>query len=304
MPEQATVVRGGAEVTVSPGELVVGELMLVRPGERLATDGVVRAGRSILDVSALTGESMPVEAGVGQEVFAGSINGGGALDVEVTTLAENNSLARIVRIVEAEQARKGAGQRLADRIARPMVPGIMVLASLIALVGILADDPRTWIERALVVLVAASPCALAIERPAPERLHDTGRPPGKVSCRGVPPDSGKDHPQKGQRPVHEYAVVLGPGGVGLRDGVRRRSIERKERTRRPSACKATENGSISWYTNPGPLRSSSAGMSVMLIMLCATEWGRSGSREPFHPSAPRLRGGRARRASAIAPGGG
>jgi cation-transporting ATPase G len=165
VPEQATVVRGGAEVTVSPGELVVGELMLVRPGERLGTDGVIRTGRSILDVSALTGESMPVEAGVGQEVFAGSINGGGALEVEVTTLAANNSLARIVRIVEAEQARKGVGQRLADRIARPMVPGIMVLASLIALVGSLAGDPRTWIERALVVLVAASPCALAIAVP-------------------------------------------------------------------------------------------------------------------------------------------
>ena len=165
VPEQATVVRDGAEVTVSPGELRLGERMLVRPGERLATDGVIRSGHSVLDVSALTGESVPVEAGVGDDVFAGSINGGGALEVEVTTLAENNSLARIVRIVEAEQARKGAGQRLADRIARPMVPGIMVLAGLIAMVGSVAGDPRTWIERALVVLVAASPCALAIAVP-------------------------------------------------------------------------------------------------------------------------------------------
>ena len=165
VPEQATVVRTGTEVTVSPDDLRVGEQMVVRPGERLATDGVIRSGRSVLDVSALTGESVPVEAGVGDEVFAGSINGGGALDVEVTTLAENNSLARIVRIVEAEQARKGSGQRLADRIARPMVPAIMVLAAVIAAVGTLAGDPRTWIERALVVLVAASPCALAIAVP-------------------------------------------------------------------------------------------------------------------------------------------
>ncbi len=162
VPEQATVVRDGTEVTVSPGELRVGEQMVVRPGERLATDGVIRSGRSVLDVSALTGESVPVEAGVGDDVFAGSINGGGALDVEVTALTEDNSLARIVRIVEAEQARKGAGQRLADRIARPMVPAVMVLATLIAVVGSLAGDPRTWIERALVVLVAASPCALAM----------------------------------------------------------------------------------------------------------------------------------------------
>ncbi len=165
VPEQATVVRDGSEVTVSPDELRVGEQMVVRPSERLATDGVIRSGRSVLDVSALTGESVPVEAGVGDEVFAGSINGGGALEVEVTTLAENNSLARIVRIVEAEQARKGSGQRLADRIARPMVPAIMVLAAVIAAVGSLAGDPRTWIERALVVLVAASPCALAIAVP-------------------------------------------------------------------------------------------------------------------------------------------
>ena len=165
VPEQATVIRDGAETTISPGELRLGERMLVRPGERLATDGTIRAGRSILDVSALTGESMPVEAGAGDEVFAGSINGGGALEVEVTTLAEDNSLARIVRIVEAEQARKGAGQRLADRIARPMVPGIMVLAAIIAVAGSVAGDPRTWIERALVVLVAASPCALAIAVP-------------------------------------------------------------------------------------------------------------------------------------------
>jgi len=165
VPEQATVLRDGTETVVAPTELRVGDRMLVKPGERIATDGIIRDGRTALDVSAITGESVPVEAGPGSEVFAGSINGTGVLEVEVTTTAEDNSLARIVRIVEAEQARKGASQRLADRIAKPLVPGIMIAAALIALVGSLLGDPVTWIERALVVLVAASPCALAISVP-------------------------------------------------------------------------------------------------------------------------------------------
>ena len=165
VPEQATVLRDSAEQVVGPAELRVGDLMLVRPGERVATDGTIRTGRTALDVSAITGESVPVEAGLGDQVFAGSINGTGVLEVEVITAAEDNSLARIVRIVEAEQSRKGASQRLADRIAKPLVPGVMVAATLIAVVGSLLGDPGTWIERALVVLVAASPCALAISVP-------------------------------------------------------------------------------------------------------------------------------------------
>ncbi|MGQ0631530.1 MAG: heavy metal translocating P-type ATPase [Sporichthyaceae bacterium] len=165
VPAQATVLRGGEEQVISPRELMVGDRMLVKPGERVATDGTIRAGRTALDVSAITGESVPVEAGPGDAVFAGSINGGGALEVEVGAAAADNSLARIVRIVEAEQARKGEAQRLADRIARPMVPGVMVGAALIAAVGAFLGDPSVWIERALVVLVAASPCALAISVP-------------------------------------------------------------------------------------------------------------------------------------------
>ena len=165
VPAETTILRDGTRVTVSPAELVVGDLLLVRPGERVATDGVIRTGRTALDVSALTGESVPVEAGPGDTVYAGSINGTGVLEVEATTTAEDNSLARIVNIVEAEQSRKGNAQRLADRIAKPLVPGIMVLAAVIAVTGSLLGDPATWIERALVVLVAASPCALAISVP-------------------------------------------------------------------------------------------------------------------------------------------
>jgi len=165
VPATATVLRDGAETTVAPGELGIGDLMVVKPGERVATDGIIRTGRTVLDVSAITGESVPVEAGPGQTVYAGSINGSGALEVEVTTTAEDNSLARIVRIVEAEQSRKGEAQRLADRIAKPLVPGVMIVSTLIAVIGSIFGDPGTWIERALVVLVAASPCALAISVP-------------------------------------------------------------------------------------------------------------------------------------------
>lgn len=165
VPTEATVLRGGKHVSIAPDDLVVGDVLLVRPGERVATDGVIRSGVTSLDVSALTGESVPVEAGPGARVLAGSINGTGALEIRITTTAKDNSLARIVHIVEAEQARKGGGQRLADSIASKLVPGILIAAAIIAVVGSLAGDPTLWIERALVVLVAASPCALAISVP-------------------------------------------------------------------------------------------------------------------------------------------
>ncbi|WP_017584506.1 heavy metal translocating P-type ATPase [Nocardiopsis valliformis] len=165
VPARATVLREGVELTVAPDELRPGQRLVLRPGERLATDGVVAEGHTSLDTSAVTGESVPVEVGPGEEVYAGSVNGTGPLEVTVTATAEDNSLARVVRIVEAEQARKGRGQRLADRVARPLVPGVMIAAALVAVLGSLFGDPLTWIERALVVLVAASPCALAISVP-------------------------------------------------------------------------------------------------------------------------------------------
>ena len=165
VPREATVRRDGRDVVVAPDDLVVGDLMIVRPGERLSTDGVVSTGRTALDTSAITGESMPVEVGPDDEVFAGSINGSGVLEVTVTAAAQDNSLARIVHIVEAEQTRKGATQRLADRIAKPLVPGILIAAALTVAVGFLIGDPATWVQRALVMVVAASPCALAISVP-------------------------------------------------------------------------------------------------------------------------------------------
>ena len=165
VPDTATVRRGGRELVVSPTDLVVGDTMIVKPGERLATDGTISSGHTALDTSAITGESVPTEAGPGSEVYAGFINGTGVLEVTVTAAARDNSLAKIVRIVEAEQSRKGQAQRLADKIARPLVPSVMIAAGVIAGVGSAFGDPRVWVERALVVLVAASPCALAIAIP-------------------------------------------------------------------------------------------------------------------------------------------
>ncbi|MCP2333110.1 cation-transporting ATPase G [Actinoalloteichus cyanogriseus DSM 43889] len=165
VPPNVTVLRDGVQVAVPPEQIAVGEVMLVRPGERAATDGIVRSGRTTLDLSAITGESMPVEAGPGTPVHAGAINGGGAVEVEVTVPASDSSLARIVHIVEEAQDRRGRGQRLADRIARPLVPAIMVLSAVVGVLGALLGDSSVWVERALVVLVAASPCALAISVP-------------------------------------------------------------------------------------------------------------------------------------------
>lgn len=165
VPERVTVLREGVERVVEPAELRVGEKMVVRPGQRIATDGTVREGRSGVDTSAITGESIPAEVVPGDAVYAGSVNGSGALTVEASATVADNSLAKVVRIVEDAQRRKGRRQRIADRIARPLVPGIMVLASLVAGAGALWGDPAVWVERALVVLVAAAPCALAISVP-------------------------------------------------------------------------------------------------------------------------------------------
>ncbi|RGE16864.1 cadmium-translocating P-type ATPase [Leucobacter sp. wl10] len=165
VPETATVLQGGVFVQVQAKELTVGQVMVVRPGERIATDGIVRAGRSSLDTSAITGESIPVEVEPGDAVSAGAINSAGALEVETTAAGTDNSLTTIVELVEQAQTEKGERARLADRIARPLVPGVLILAALVAIIGSLLGDPEVWITRALVVLVAASPCALAISVP-------------------------------------------------------------------------------------------------------------------------------------------
>ncbi|PZQ89953.1 MAG: cadmium-translocating P-type ATPase [Leifsonia xyli] len=165
IPDTVRVSRAGGEVTIPAAEVRRRDVLLVGAGERVATDGVVVEGRSALDTSAVTGESIPVEVVVGDAVVAGSVNGSGTLRVEATADGRDNSLTQIVALVAQAHARKGERARLADRIARPLVPAVLIIAALIALYGVVIGDPWTWIERALVVLVAASPCALAIAVP-------------------------------------------------------------------------------------------------------------------------------------------
>jgi len=165
IPDTATVSRLGGNVEIPASELRVLDILVVRPGDRVATDGIVVSGRSSIDTSAITGESIPVEVGPGDSVPAGSINGSGALQLEATADGRDNSLTKIVELVEQANARKGERARLADRIAKPLVPAVLILAALVVIFGFIVGDPLLWTERALVVLVAASPCALAIAVP-------------------------------------------------------------------------------------------------------------------------------------------
>ena len=165
VPETALVRRGSQVENVPTEELVPGDVLVLRAGGRLATDATITDGRSSLDLSAVTGESIPVEHGPGDVVPAGALNGGGHLELVATAAAEQSTLARVVHAVEEAQDRKGQAQRLADRVARPLIPGIILLATAIGVVGSLVGDPGIWVERSLVVLVAASPCALAISVP-------------------------------------------------------------------------------------------------------------------------------------------
>lgn len=165
IPETARIQRPDGPQTVPAAEVRTGDVLLLGAGDRVATDGVIESGRSWVDTSAITGESIPVEVGPGDEVHAGSVNGSGSLSLRATADGRDNSLTQIVRLVDQAHAAKGERARLADRIARPLVPTVLVVAALVALVGVFTGDPSTWIERALVVLVAASPCALAIAVP-------------------------------------------------------------------------------------------------------------------------------------------
>lgn len=165
IPDTARISHTSGDVTVPVAQVRELDLLVIGAGDRVATDGVVAEGRSSIDASAVTGESIPIEVGPGDPVPAGAVNGSGSLLVKATADGRDNSLTQIVALVEQAHARKGERARLADRIARPLVPAVLVAAALVALFGVIVGDPSTWVERALVVLVAASPCAMAIAVP-------------------------------------------------------------------------------------------------------------------------------------------
>ena len=164
-PKTVTLLRDGQQVQTPAEAVQVGDRFLVRPGEGLATDGVIVGGASALDESAVTGESIPVEKTVGQKVFAGTLNGSGALTVEATATHENNTLAKIVHLVTEAQEEKGRAQRFMERFAGRYSPAVLAVGVLVAVVGGLAGDWDIWLERAATVIVAAAPCALVISIP-------------------------------------------------------------------------------------------------------------------------------------------
>lgn len=165
-PKEACVLRDGKEVTVPAETLAPGERFLVRPGESLATDGVIVEGRTSLDESAVTGESVPVDKGPGEKVFAASVNGQGLITVEATAAFADNTLSRIIHLVEAAQDQKGRAQAWIERFGRRYSPAVLLGAALLLVLPWLFGLPvEEWSRRAVVLLVAAAPCALVISLP-------------------------------------------------------------------------------------------------------------------------------------------
>jgi len=165
-PKQARLLEDGEERLVAAEELRPRDVFVVRPGESLATDGRIREGRSSLNEAQVTGEAVPVDKGPGQEVFAGSVNGHGALEVEATRAFEDNTLQRIVHLVEEAQAQKSRAQRFVDRFSLRYSPAVIAAAALLAVVPpLLGGDWSEWVVRGVTLLVAAAPCALVMSVP-------------------------------------------------------------------------------------------------------------------------------------------
>jgi Cd2+/Zn2+-exporting ATPase len=166
-PAEAQVRRNGVETRVRVEDIARDELVLVRPGEKIPLDGIVVAGESPVNQAPITGESLPVDKGAGQEVYAGTINGYGALEIRVTHLRRDTALARIIALVELAQSERAPTQAFVERFSRYYTPAVIVLA-----IGIASIPPLVfghpfgaWFYRALVLLVISCPCALVISTP-------------------------------------------------------------------------------------------------------------------------------------------
>ena len=166
-PESALLIREGVETKVLPEEVGVGETIVVKPGERIPLDGIVREGLSSIDTSALTGESRPIDIGPGESVLSGSINLSGVIKVEVTSRYEDSTVARILELVESAASKKARAERFITRFARYYTPSVVAAALLLAVVPplLFAQDWSQWVNRALIFLVVSCPCALVISVP-------------------------------------------------------------------------------------------------------------------------------------------
>ena len=165
-PRVALVRREGREQEIPAEQLRVGDIFIVRPGQSMATDGEIISGESSVNQAPVTGESMPVGKGPHDTVFAGSINGEGLLEIRATKAFAENTISRIIRLVEEAQERKGASQRFIERFGAWYSPAVLALGTLIGvLTPALVGDWHTWLVRATIFIVAAAPCALVISIP-------------------------------------------------------------------------------------------------------------------------------------------
>ncbi len=167
-PERATVWRpDGGWAETEARHVAAGDRVRVRPGERVALDGIVLSGRSAVNQAPITGESLPVDKAAGDPVYAGSINESGSFEYRVTARADESTLARIIRAVEEAQAGRAPTQRFVDRFARVYTPVVFLVAILVAVLPplFLAGDWHEWVYTALVILVIGCPCALVISTP-------------------------------------------------------------------------------------------------------------------------------------------
>jgi Cd2+/Zn2+-exporting ATPase len=165
-PPEAVVLRGGAEITVPAADIVAGDVVLIRPGERAAIDGVVLEGTAAANQAPVTGESRPVAKAPGDQVFAGSIVEGGTLRVRATAVASDNTIAKIVHLVEEAQAQRAPAESIVDRFAARYTPIVVALAAAVAFVPpLLGASFDTWFYRGLALLIISCPCALVISTP-------------------------------------------------------------------------------------------------------------------------------------------
>ena len=166
-PKVALVRRDEVEHELAVEDVAIGDTLLVKPGEKIAMDGTVLTGASSVNQAPITGESIPVSKSPGSEVFAGSINGAGALEVRVTKRVEDTTLARIIHMVEEAQGERAEVQSFVDRFARRYTPVVLVAAVIMAVVPplLLGQPWGDWIYRALALIVLACPCALVVSTP-------------------------------------------------------------------------------------------------------------------------------------------
>jgi Zn2+/Cd2+-exporting ATPase len=167
-PDDATVLRDGQEARVAVHDLAIGDIVVVRPGERIPVDASVVSGSSTIDESAITGESIAVAKAVGDGVFAGTMNGHGALRLRVDRPAQESTLAKIIRIVEEARQQKSRTQRFTDAFEGPYAIGVIVASAMLVAIPVLffGQEFQPMFYRAMILLVVASPCALIISTPA------------------------------------------------------------------------------------------------------------------------------------------